>query len=76
MAAAGSEVFSFQAAPETPMALCRIADAQEREFQTVLDEALREYIDRRQKEHPRCHVMASFSFSFDEFDGLYRELAK
>jgi hypothetical protein len=76
MAAAGCEEFSFQAAPETLAALRRIAEAQGREFQTVLDEALREYIDRRQREHPRRHVMASFSSSLDEFDGLYRELAK
>ena len=42
----------------------------------VLDEALRDYIDRHQKERPRRHVMASFASSLDEFDSLYRELAK
>jgi hypothetical protein len=42
----------------------------------VLDEALRDYIDRQQNERPRRHVMASFASSLDEFDGLYRELAK
>jgi predicted transcriptional regulator len=76
MVAAGHEEFSFQAASETLAALRRIAEAQGREFQSVLDEALREYIDRRQKEHPRRHVMESFAASLDEFDGLYRELAK
>jgi predicted transcriptional regulator len=74
--AAGREEFPLQAAPESLAALRRIAEAQGREFQAVLDEALREYIDRRQKEHPRRHVMASFAASLDEFDGLYRELAK
>jgi len=33
-------------------------------------------IDRQQKERPRRHVMASFASSLDEFDSLYRELAK
>jgi len=44
--------------------------------QAVLDEALRDYIDRQQKERPRRHVMASFASSLDDFDSLYRELAK
>ncbi|MFB1489297.1 MAG: hypothetical protein AADX98_20125, partial [Thiocapsa sp. C3-3m] len=50
--------------------------AQGRQFQSVLDEALREYIDRQQKDRPRRHVMTAFAFSLDELDSLYRELAK
>ena len=42
----------------------------------MLDDALRDYIDRQQKERPHRHVMASFASSLDEFDSLYRELAK
>jgi len=68
--------FSSQAAPEVLSALRQIADSQGRQFQAVLDEALRDYIDRHQKAHPRRHVMASFASSLDEFDTLYRELAK
>jgi hypothetical protein len=30
----------------------------------------------QQKESPRRHVMAAFASSLDEFDHLYRELAK
>jgi hypothetical protein len=65
----------LQAAPEVRprCAKCRI---QGRQFQAVLDDALRDYIDRQQKERPRRHVMASFASSLDEFDSLYRELAK
>jgi len=40
------------------------------------DEALRDYIERQQKERPRRHAMAAFTASVDEFDDLYRELAK
>lgn len=68
--------FSSQAAPEVLSALRQIADSQGRQFQAVLDEALRDYIDRQQKAHPRRHVMASFASSLDEFDTLYGELAK
>ncbi|MHB1707117.1 MAG: hypothetical protein ACYCSH_13915 [Acidithiobacillus sp.] len=70
------EKFSSQAAPEVLSALRQIAEAQGRQFQAVLDEALRDYIARQQKQRPRPHVMASFASSLDEFDTLYRELAK
>ncbi|TAK54734.1 MAG: hypothetical protein EPO25_06240 [Gammaproteobacteria bacterium] len=76
MTAVVREKFSSQAAPEVLAALRQIASAQGRQFQAVLDEALRDYIDRQQTEHPRRHVLASFASSLDEFDQLYRELAK
>lgn len=70
------EKLSSQAAREVLAALRQIAENQGRQFQAVLDEALRDYIDRQQKERPRRHVMASFATSLDEFDSLYRELVK
>lgn len=71
-----SEEFSSQTTPEVLAALRQIAEAEGRQLQVVLDEAMREYIDRRQKELPRKHVMTSFAVSLGEFDRLYRELAK
>jgi predicted transcriptional regulator len=76
MTTAVREKFSSQAAPEVLAALRKLAEAQGRQFQAVLDEALRDYIDRQQRERPRRHVMASFASSLEEFDSLYRELAK
>ena len=76
MTTAVREKFSSQAAPEVLAALRQIAESQGRHFQAVLDEALRDYIDRQQKERPRRHMMASFASSMKEFDDLYRELAK
>lgn len=70
------EKFSSQAAPEVLAALRQIADAQGRQFQSVLDEALRDYIDRHQTAHPRRHVMTAFAASLEEFDDLYRNLAR
>ena len=70
------EEFSYQASPEVVAALRQIAENQGRQFQAVLDEALRDYIDRQQKDCPRRHVMASFASSLEEFDSLYRELTK
>ena len=70
------EKFSSQAAPEVLAALRQIAESQGRQFQAVLDEALRDYIDRQQNERPRRHVMQAFASSLEEFDSLYRQLAK
>ena len=76
MTAPAREKFSSQAAPEVLAALRQIADTQGRQFQSVLDEALRDYIDRHQTARPRRHVMAAFAASLEEFDDLYRNLAK
>lgn len=73
---AGREKFSSQAAPEVLAALRQIAESQGRQFHAVLDEALRDCIDRQQTARPRRHVVASFASSLEEFDSLYRELAK
>jgi len=76
MATTTREKFSSQAAPEVLAALRQIAESQGRQFQAVLDEAMRDYIDRQQKDRPRRHVVGSFAASLEEFDSLYRELAK
>ena len=76
MTAPVREKFSSQATPEVLRALRAIADSEGRQFQAVLDEALREYIERKEKGQPRKHVLTALASSIDEFDALYRELAK
>lgn len=76
MSTAIREKFSSQAAPEVLAALRQIAESEGRQFQAILDEALREYIERKEKGRPRSHVMEAFAQSVSEFDSLYRELAK
>ena len=76
MATPVREKFSSQAAPEVPAALKEIAETQGRQFQAVLDEALRDYIARQQKSRPRRHVIEQFAESLNEYDSLYRDLAK
>lgn len=76
MTGAAREKFSSQASPDVLAALRQIAESQRRQFEAVLDDALRDYIDRQQENRPPRHVMASFVSSLDEFDKLYRELAK
>ncbi len=70
------ERFSSQAAPEVLNSLRKIAESEGRPIQEILDEALREYIERKEKEQPRRQAMDAFAQSLSEFDQLYRELAK
>ena len=70
------EKFSSQAAPEVLNALQKIAESEGRPIQEILDEALREYIERKEKGQPRRQTMDVFAQSLSEFDQLYRELAK
>jgi len=57
------EKFSSQAAPDVLASLRQIAREQGRHFQAVLDDALRDYISRQQKDRPRRHVMSAFDAS-------------
>jgi len=76
MPSATREKFSSQAAPEVLSALRKIAESEGRPIQEILDEALREYIERKEKGEPRRQAMDAFTQSLSEFDQLYRELAK
>jgi hypothetical protein len=70
------EKLSSQTAPDVLAAMRQIAESQGRQFQAVLGEAMRYYIEHQQKDRPRRQVMVSLASSLDEFDSLYRELAK
>jgi predicted transcriptional regulator len=76
MTTATREEFSSQAAPEMLAALHQIAESQGQQLQAVPDEALRDYPDTHQQDQPRRNGLASFEASMEEFDSLYRELAK
>lgn len=76
MSTVAREKFTSQAVPEVLAELRQIAESQGRQFQAILEEAMRDYIDRQQKEKPLCQVMTASTSSPEEFDDLYRELAK
>ncbi len=59
MGTATRERFSSQAAPDVLQAPRQIAENLGRQFQSVLDDALRYYIDRQQKESPQRLQRAS-----------------
>lgn len=67
--------FATQADPNLLAALRKIAGDEGRQLQSLVDEALREYIERKQGTAPRKHVMQALQASMRQFDGLYRELS-
>jgi metal-responsive CopG/Arc/MetJ family transcriptional regulator len=53
-----------------------IAQAEGRQLQGVVEDALRVYLAERKRAHPRRHVMALYEFSHEKFAPLYERLAK
>lgn len=68
--------FATQADPLLLEQLRNMANSEGRQIQALLDEALRDYIKRKQETTPRKAVLDAFNASMDEYDSLYRELAK
>lgn len=70
------EKFASQADPEVLAAMRALAATEGRQLQAVIEDAMREYLDRRNSERPRQHVMEALAESVAEFDTLYERLAK
>ena len=68
--------FSSQARVELLDEVRRIAAEEGRQFQSVLDEALSEWLERKKGEAPRPGVIAHAKASIARHRGLYEELAK
>ena len=68
--------FSSQANPEILNILHQIADVEGRKFHSVLDEAFRDYLNKKGIPLKNIKVETEFSQSLQEFNGLYKKLAK
>lgn len=68
--------FATQADPVVLQTLKSIAASEGRQIQALVDEALRDYIERKIRQYSRMHVMDAFMNSMEQYDSLYRELAK
>jgi hypothetical protein len=68
--------FATQADPKVLEEVRRIAAKEGKQLQNVIDEALRDFIEKRKRGKPRPEVLTAFGESLSEFDALYRELAK
>ena len=68
--------FSTQADPVLLAELRRLAEAEGRQFQAVMEDAMRLYIETSQTARPRAHVMAHFQASLEKNWELGRLLAQ
>jgi len=68
--------FSSQANPEILNSLHQIADDEGRKFHSVLDEAFRDYLNKKGISIDSRKVMTNFAQSLQEFEELYKDLAK
>lgn len=68
--------FASQAAPELLEAVRSIADEEGRQLQAVIEDALREYVERKHGERPREQVLAHLEASVAGHRELYRRLAE
>ena len=68
--------FATQLAPDVLETLRRMSANEGRHLQSILDEALREYIENRRAGTPRKHVLSALQASMAEYDSLYKALAR
>ena len=68
--------FATQADPKVLDAVRAIAASEGKQLQAVIDEALRDFIDKKKHGAPRSKVLTAFGESLAEYDALYKELAK
>jgi hypothetical protein len=68
--------FATQADSQILNALRGMAHAEGRQLQALVDEALREYVERKRGNAPRRHVMSALDESLLQYDDLYRKLAE
>ena len=72
----GSENVKVQADPKVLDEVRAIAVREGKQLQAIIDEALRDFIEKRKRGKPRPEVLMAFGESLAEYDALYRELAK
>ena len=68
--------FATQADPKVLEEVRAIAAREGKQLQSVIDEALRDFIEKRKRGRPRPEVLTALGESIAEFDALYRDLAK
>ena len=70
------EKFSSQAAPELLSKMREIAKSDGRQLQAVLEDAMRDYIENRERPNIRPEVMAHYRASVRRHRRLYELLAE
>lgn len=70
------EKFATQVAPEVLAEVRALAQAEGRQLQALVEEALADLIEKRKKTKARPHVLNAYGTSHELYADLYRNLAK
>ena len=70
------EKFATQVNSEILASVRALAESEGRHIQALVDEALADLVEKRRKERPRPHVMATYQASHKTFGALYKKLAE
>jgi predicted transcriptional regulator len=70
------EKFAIQVNPEILAAVRALAEAEGRQLQALVDEALTDLIEKHKNAQPRAHVMGAYLASHEKYGSLYKKLAK
>jgi hypothetical protein len=70
------EKFATQVNAEILSAVRSIAQAEGRQIQALVDEALADLVEKRRQARPRANVMAAYQASHERFAPLYKKLAE
>ena len=70
------EKFSTQADPQLLAEMRRIAESQGRQFQSLIEEAFADFIEKHKHGKARPHVLAHFKASVEKNEELGRLLAQ
>ncbi len=76
MTAPVREKFATQVDAETLARLRALAQAEGRQLQSLVEEALTDLIEKRRSGRPRAHVMAAYQASHETYGSLYEKLAR
>jgi hypothetical protein len=69
------EKFATQVKPEILSAVRTLAEAQGRQLQALVEEALADLIEKHKNAQPRPHVMGAYLASHEKYGPLYKKLA-
>jgi len=70
------EKFATQVKPEILSAVRTLAEAQGRQLQALVEEALADLIEKHKNAQPRPHVMGAYLASHEKYGPLYKKLAR
>ena len=68
--------FATQVDPQIFANVRRLAQEEGRQLQALVEEALRDLLEKHKQARPRAEVMAAYQSSHARYGELYRKLAK